>query len=162
DYLTTRGIHVERQLELISFSEQSDCVTGTLRHADGSEESFSTPWLIGCDGAHSAVRHGLGMQFTGNAEPNDWFLADIHVEGPLPSNELSIYWHEKGVLVFFPINPTRFRVIADLGTAANIGPPPDPTLAQVQAKVDERGPGGLTMVDPVWLAGFRINERKVT
>jgi len=30
----------------------------------------------------------------------------------------------------------------------------------VQAKVDERGPGGLTIVDPVWLAGFRINERK--
>ena len=27
--------------------------------------------------------------------------------------------------------------------------------------VDARGPGGLTVHDPVWLAGFRINERKV-
>jgi 2-polyprenyl-6-methoxyphenol hydroxylase-like FAD-dependent oxidoreductase len=162
DYLAKRGINVERQIGLISFSEQTDRVTGTLRHADGSEEPFSAPWLIGCDGAHSTVRHGLGMQFTGTAEPNDWFLADIHVQGSLPSNELSIYWHEKGVLVFFPITRTRFRVIADLGTATNTGPPPDPTLAQVQAKIDERGPGGLTIVDPVWLAGFRINERKVS
>ncbi len=162
EYLMKRGISVERQLELRSFSEQPDCVTGALQRADGTEESFSAPWLIGCDGAHSTVRHGLGMQFTGAAEPNDWFLADIHVEGPLPTNELSIYWHEKGVLVFFPITRTRFRVIADLGTSADTGPPPDPTLAQVQAKVDERGPGGLKIVDPIWLAGFRINERKVS
>ncbi|HEX3601261.1 MAG TPA: FAD-dependent monooxygenase [Lacipirellulaceae bacterium] len=162
EYLSKRGITVERQIELISFSEQPGFVNGILRHADGSEESLSAPWLIGCDGAHSTVRHGLGMQFTGSAEPNDWFLADVHVQGPLPTNELSIFWHEKGVLVFFPITRTRFRVIADLGTAANSGPPPDPTLAQVQAKIDERGPGGLTIVDPVWLAGFRINERKVS
>ena len=162
EYLAKRDMKVERQIELISFSEQPDRVTATLRRADGSEDSVSAPWLVGCDGAHSTVRHGLGMQFTGTAEPNDWFLADIHVQGPLPTNELSIYWHEKGVLVFFPIDRTRFRVIADLGTAANTGPPPDPTLAQVQAKIDERGPGGLTIVDPIWLAGFRINERKVS
>ncbi|HEX4413276.1 MAG TPA: FAD-dependent monooxygenase [Lacipirellulaceae bacterium] len=162
EYLAKRGVTVQRQIELLSFGEQPDGVAGNLRHADGSEESFTVPWLIGCDGAHSTVRHGLGLQFTGSAEPNDWFLADIHVRGPLAKNELSIYWHEKGVLVFFPIDGVRFRVIADLGTAANTGSPPDPTLAQVQAKIDERGPGGLTIMDPVWLAGFRINERKVT
>ena len=31
----------------------------------------------------------------------------------------------------------------------------------MQAKLDERGPGNLTASDPVWLAGFRISERKV-
>ena len=39
--------------------------------------------------------------------------------------------------------------------------PPTPTLADVQAVIDRRGPGGLTASDPIWLAGFRINERKV-
>ncbi len=28
--------------------------------------------------------------------------------------------------------------------------------------VDERGPGGIKLHDPVWLAAFRINERKVS
>ena len=39
--------------------------------------------------------------------------------------------------------------------------PPTPTLADVQALIDRRGPGGMTASDPVWLAGFRINGRKV-
>ena len=31
-----------------------------------------------------------------------------------------------------------------------------------QRLVDDRGPGGLTITDPVWLAGFRIHERMVS
>jgi 2-polyprenyl-6-methoxyphenol hydroxylase-like FAD-dependent oxidoreductase len=160
EHLTHNGIGVERRVELVSFSETPDKIACTLRNADGQAESLEVPWLIGCDGAHSAVRHTLGVPFTGQAEPNDWLLADVHVEGPLAPNEVSVFWHEKGVLVTFPITGNRARVIADLGTAGPTAPP-DPTLAQVQAKVDERGPGGLTLTDPVWLAGFRINERKV-
>ena len=37
-----------------------------------------------------------------------------------------------------------------------------PHLADVQAKIDERGPQGVTVSDPIWLANFRINERKVS
>jgi 2-polyprenyl-6-methoxyphenol hydroxylase-like FAD-dependent oxidoreductase len=162
EHLARKHLAVERQVELVSFSEWADRVAGKLRHADGREESFEVPWLIGCDGAHSTVRHTLGIPFTGQAEPNDWMLADIHVEGPLAGDELSIFWHEKGILAFFPISHGRFRVIADLGATAGTSKPRDPTLAEAQAKVDERGPGGLTLSDPVWLAGFRINERKVS
>ena len=59
----------------------------------------------------------------------------------------------------FPIAPGRYRMIADLGPAETS--PTDPTLADVQAKLDERGPGDLKASDPVWLAEFRISERKV-
>jgi hypothetical protein len=52
-------------------------------------------------------------------------------------------------------------MIADIGLARGMDHPPDPTLAEAQALLDERGPGGLTLSDPVWLAGFRIHERKV-
>jgi 2-polyprenyl-6-methoxyphenol hydroxylase-like FAD-dependent oxidoreductase len=161
EHLSEQGVEVERRVELVSFTERADSAAGTLRRGDGREEPFEAPWLIGCDGAHSTVRHTLGMHFTGQAEPNDWFLADIHVEGRLPADEVSVFWHKKGVLVFFPITPGRFRVIADLG-AAEAAQRADPTLADVQAKVDERGPAGLILTDPVWLANFRINERKVS
>ena len=65
------------------------------------------------------------------------------------------------MLAFFPIVGGRFRVIADLGTAKDVSRPADPSLADVQRLVDDRGPGGLTITDPVWLAGFRIHERMV-
>jgi 2-polyprenyl-6-methoxyphenol hydroxylase-like FAD-dependent oxidoreductase len=160
-HLSGNGIAVERSLELASFTELPDQVTCALKHSDGREESLTVSWLIGCDGAHSAVRHGLAMSFTGHAEPNDWILADVHVEGPIAKDEISIFWHQKGVLAYFPITGDRCRIMADIGTAAATKPP-DPTLAEAQAIVDERGPGGLTLSNPIWLSGFRINERKVS
>jgi hypothetical protein len=56
----------------------------------------------------------------------------------------------------------RFRIIADLGMAQTTGHPPDPSLGDVQRAVEERGPKGLELFDPFWLAGFRIHERKVS
>ncbi len=159
--LARQGKQVEREVELVTFRELEDCVEATLRHVDGREETVRAAWLVGCDGAHSTVRHTLGMEFTGHAEPNDWMLADVHIEGPLSTEEVSVFWHEKGVLAFFPIGRDRFRMIADLGAADESTRRPEPTLADVQAKLAESGPGALTATDPVWLANFRINERKV-
>src|SRR5690606_35849311 len=77
-------------------------------------------------------------------------------------DEISIYWHDDGVLIFFPFARDRFRVVADLGRAQSAAKPADPTLDDAQAIVDRRGPSGGRLFDPVWLAGFRINERKVS
>jgi len=159
--LAAQGVQVERRVELTRLVADADGVATTLRHADGREEQLRTPWVVACDGAHSTVRHQLGLEFAGEVEPNDWILADVEVEGTIASDEISLFWHRNGVLALFPIGPGRFRVIADLGLASNAEHPADPTLAQTQALLDERGPGGLVLHAPHWLAGFRINERKL-
>jgi 2-polyprenyl-6-methoxyphenol hydroxylase-like FAD-dependent oxidoreductase len=161
EHLGRAGVAVERAAELTEFADRGDHVTATLRRGDGSSEAVRCHWLLGCDGAHSTVRHGLGMDFAGAAEPNDWMLADCKVDGPVPHDALSLFWHARGVLAFFPFAADRCRVIADLGSARGAGHPADPSLAEVQAVVDERGPGGVRLSEPHWLAGFRINERKV-
>jgi len=159
--LKGQGVVVERSVELVSFVSKSDGADCVLRHDDGRQEHVSTPWLIGCDGAHSAVRHGLDVPFAGETMNSDWILADIHVKGyPVPDSEISIYWHHEGILVIFPIVPGRYRVIADM-PPSETEHPPTPTMAEVQAVMDRRGPSGLVASDPVWLAGFRINGRKV-
>ena len=161
-HLNALGVTVERQIEMTGFAPTADRVTGVLRHADGREEPFDVDWLIGCDGAHSAVRHGLGMQFEGDTLPSDWFLADVHLAGvPTPESEIRIYWHADGVLAIFPITPGRYRVIADVGASAPGVHRADPTLAEVQAVIDQRGPGGVKASTPIWLSSFTINERKV-
>jgi len=160
-HLSGQGVNIERQVELIGFTDTGTAVTITLRHADGRKEAVETEWLIGCDGAHSTVRHTLGLSFGGETLNSDWILADIHLSGMrLPASEMAAYWHEDGVLAVFPISAGRYRVIADTGLSRGAHPA-DPTLAQVQAVVDRRGPGGLVVSDPIWLSAFRINERKV-
>jgi 2-polyprenyl-6-methoxyphenol hydroxylase-like FAD-dependent oxidoreductase len=65
------------------------------------------------------------------------------------------------VAVGLPITPGRYRVIADL-PASGEAAPPTPGLDKVQEIIDQRGPGNLKAFDPIWLAGFRINGRKVS
>jgi hypothetical protein len=85
----------------------------------------------------------------------------VHIAGlPTPDTELATYWHRDGVIAIFPITPGRYRIIADVGQSEG-DRPPDPSLADVQAVVDQRGPGGVTLSAPIWLSSFRINERKV-
>jgi len=162
EHLGRLGINTQRQTELSSFEQKESGITAVLRNAEGQEEVVQADWLIGCDGAHSAVRHGLGLSFLGNTLQSDWILADLNLSGyPLPTTEMVTYWHEDGVLLVIPMSATRFRIIADLGLSAG-GPPVNPTLDQVQAIIDRRGPGGMTTSNPIWLTAFRINERKVS
>ena len=161
EHLATLGVRVDRGVELLSFEAGTDMVAARLGYPDGREDAVEAGWLVGCDGAHSAVRHALGMEFRGDTLESDWILADLHLSGlPSKPDEIDLYWHSDGLLAIFPIIGGRYRIIADAGEA-QAARRPDPTLADIQAVVERRGPGGVTVTDPIWLSAFRINERKV-
>jgi 2-polyprenyl-6-methoxyphenol hydroxylase-like FAD-dependent oxidoreductase len=156
------GVTVERSVEATAIADEGDGTRTTLKGPNGREEEVLADWLVGCDGAHSIVRHSLGATFDGETNESDWMLGDVHMTGyPVPDTEASIYWHRDGAFIIFPITPGRYRVIADL-PASGEAAPPTPTLDKVQAIIDRRGPGNLKAFDPIWLAGFRINGRKVS
>jgi 2-polyprenyl-6-methoxyphenol hydroxylase-like FAD-dependent oxidoreductase len=166
EHLNSYGVQVERSVELAGLEQSADGVVSTLRYPDGSEEVFESAWLTGCDGAHSTVRHQLGMGFEGDTLKSDWILADIHLSGVPRPGEIDVMWHSEGILVVFPISQDRYRVIANVGDGSggvtSTDPAStDPTLEEVQAVIDRRGPGGIIASAPVWLACFHINERKV-
>lgn len=163
-HLRSFGVSVERQVELIGLAEVENGVEAQLRHADGREETVRTPWLAGCDGAHSTVRHGLNIAFHGSAQGDDWLLADVRLqgEGAPPTDEITIYLHRDGPFVIFPMPGGRARLTGVIGKTDPVHPRPDPTVADCQAMVDRRAGGGFRVTDPVWLTNFRINERKVS
>ena len=133
-------------------------MTTILRNPEGVEEKVETDWLVGCDGADSMVRHGLGLSFEGDTLQSDWILADVQFE--IPDTEMAIYWHARGRARDLPDLPARYRVIANVGVSKGAHPR-DPSLAEVQSIVERCGPGGLQLSDPIWLSGFCINERTV-
>jgi len=156
------GIKVDREVELLNFNDNGNTVVATLRHANGTEETTEAAWLIGCDGAHSTVRQQLGKEFMGTTSPIDWVLADVHLEGVPRIPEIHAIWHTDGVLVTFPIEAARYRIIADAGTVPDgEAQLPQPTLHDIQNILDKRYPGGVRATDAVWLSAFRISERKV-
>ena len=162
--LQSLGVTVERQVKLIGFTQTPSHVEACLVHAGGLDEVLQTSWLIGCDGAHSTVRHGLGLAFEGVAQDDDWMLADVRLEGEgkPPADEIAAFLHRDGPFVVFPIPGGRARIVATVGKTVPGQSRPEPSLSDVQAMANERAGGGFRVADPVWLANFRINERKIS
>jgi len=159
--LLRRGLAVERAVELVGFTPRAGEGNGhtvALRHANGEVELASADWIVGCDGAHSTVRHLLEIPFEGAAYPEPFLLADVAVEGTPPPSRTTIDVHlvPQGLLAFFPLPNGRMRIIASRPPADL---PAEPTLAQCQAVVDERLPGRFRLSDPAWTAFFRIHHR---
>jgi 2-polyprenyl-6-methoxyphenol hydroxylase-like FAD-dependent oxidoreductase len=160
-FLTARlaalGVTIERGIEFTGLAQDANSVTATLAHGDGHSETVRARYLVGCDGARSAVRHALGIDFEGKTEPQTFLLGDVRIDGGLDRDNIYLWWGRKGTVAFFPFGQDIWRVFALREDEAKGTAPP--TLAELQAHADRHGPPGLTLRDPIWLSAFGINER---
>ncbi|MEV7520070.1 FAD-dependent monooxygenase [Streptomyces sp. NPDC091371] len=183
EFLARFGTEVERGTELVSFAQDANGVTNRVRTPSGAEEEVRTRFLVGCDGAHSIVRKGLGLTFEGGAFPEEFMLADVVVDWDLPHGYgvRSMHRDASGavddVLVCIPLpGPGRYRmsmkVPPELSTAQRVGKDPDaithglqtgrgPELADIQTVLDRLSPQPTTASDIRWSSVFRISHRIV-
>jgi 2-polyprenyl-6-methoxyphenol hydroxylase-like FAD-dependent oxidoreductase len=72
------GGRVERGVELTALAQHPGHVDATLRHTDdGREERGAYAYVVGCDGAHSAVRQLSDIGMPGGTYPLRFFVADV-------------------------------------------------------------------------------------
>ena len=55
----------------------------TLQNGDGSTEQVSASWVIGADGAHSAMRRLVGTKLAGSFVGERFLLGDVDAEHQL-------------------------------------------------------------------------------
>jgi len=158
--LVRRGVRVERSTTLAGFAQDDNGVTATLQRGDGSQETLRCAYLAGCDGAHSAVRHGLGLSFEGAAYEQDFALADVRLDWALPRDRLMIFFGRPGLLAVFPMPQGIHRLImmvpkgfSDSRQALTLAE--TATLAQRLSKTE------LRLSEPVWLSRFHLHHRGV-
>jgi 2-polyprenyl-6-methoxyphenol hydroxylase-like FAD-dependent oxidoreductase len=163
EHLAERGVHVERGIELVGFEQSEQGVVCTLRHGDGAMERLHARYLVGCDGAHSTVRHGAGIPFEGAAYAQTFVLGDLEVNGDLERDVAHAFLGAGGVLFFFPLaRPATWRL---LGMRPPGGPNghelerTEPALEELQAIADAFTGGRLRLRDPVWQTYFRLHHR---
>jgi 2-polyprenyl-6-methoxyphenol hydroxylase-like FAD-dependent oxidoreductase len=177
--LRTAGVTVEHGVELAGFDQDDDGVTAQLRHASGETETARTQYLVGCDGAHSAVRSGLGLAFEGGLSmfPQLFMLGDLDVDWEMPAGHL-LRWVRieedgefTGMLVCVPLKGRHRYRIATLAPerlqktiGSGVVPPgfwqeyTPPTLTDLQAAIDDLGPPGTTASNLRWSSIFRIKH----
>jgi 2-polyprenyl-6-methoxyphenol hydroxylase-like FAD-dependent oxidoreductase len=159
-YLARFGTEVERRVELVGFEQDEGGVRATLQPADGGQETAHVSYLIACDGAHSPVRHALGVSFFGSDYPTDFITADVQVDWKLPRDHHAFFFAAEGMLAFFPLPRGRATLVADIGAAQGDHPPlGEPALEDLQAIFNVRTPGGV-LSDPIWKEYYRVHCRQ--
>jgi 2-polyprenyl-6-methoxyphenol hydroxylase-like FAD-dependent oxidoreductase len=162
EHLARFGIVVDREKELVELSQSADAVQPVIRASNGLEERLESGWLIGCDGAHSSVRHLLNLPFEGDAYAETFLLADVKIDGPVDHIHIHLFLTGEGLVGIFPFRGDRCRIIVDTQTEAEGKPAGDLQLDEIQAIVDSRTNSGIHLRDPVWLSRFHISHRKIS
>lgn len=178
DRLATLGLRPQRGTALVGFTGDDDGVTATLALADGGTETVRAKYLVGADGAHSTVRQLLGLTFTGGLGrfPQLFMLGDVDLDWDMPAGHLLRFIHETdgqldNMLVCVPLRgEARYRIATMAppryfaATRGENAPPgfsaelDEPTLADVQAVLDQLAPPGTRASNLRWSSIFRISH----
>ncbi len=179
EHLSTLGVAVERGVALQSFTQDADGVGAVLGGPRG-EESVRAGYLVGCDGAHSVVRKGLGLTFEGDAFPEEYMLGDVEVGWSMPRGYGIRAMHQTDgetddLLVCIPL-PGRNRYRMSMLVPPELAAPPSspdsvehgfatdrpaPTLQHIQAVLDRLSPQPTIASSLRWSSIFRISHRLV-
>lgn len=150
------GASVERPVQLTSADISADGIIAHLSLADGATREVRARWLVGCDGAHSLVRESAGIEFAGGDYSETFVLADVRMEWPLLRSEVSLFFSPHGLVVVAPLPDERYRIVATVASSVVV-----PSISDIQALMDERGPPGskARLTQLLWSSGFHIQHR---
>src|SRR6202035_2945072 len=101
--LQALGVMVERQTELVGFTDENDRIAARLRGPDGQEIDCAAAYIAGCDGARSIVRETAGSGFPGGTYRQIFYFADVEAGGPALNGELHVDLDEADFLAVFPL-----------------------------------------------------------
>jgi 2-polyprenyl-6-methoxyphenol hydroxylase-like FAD-dependent oxidoreductase len=152
------GVAIQRGHRFAGLTQDGDGVDATFE-TDAGAVTHRFGYLVGADGAHSAVRHATGTDFPGYTFDDRFLISDIRADLPFTSQR---HFHFDP-----PWNPGR-QVL--------IHPQPDGIWRvdwQVSPDTDadaERANGGLdrriravighdTPYELVWMTGYRFSQR---
>jgi 2-polyprenyl-6-methoxyphenol hydroxylase-like FAD-dependent oxidoreductase len=156
--LKQAGIEVERDVELLSFSDTGDQVAAKLKHPGGAETTETFDYLLGADGGHSTVRSGLGLKLEGETLDATWITADVKIRWDRDPSEAVALLSEDGIAFIAAMNDDRWRVIVT-GPEWTHEQAQKASLEDVQNIVNERFRTNISLYDPVWISAFGINTR---
>jgi 2-polyprenyl-6-methoxyphenol hydroxylase-like FAD-dependent oxidoreductase len=153
--LRRRGGDVEYETTFVSAAEQDDAVRVTLERK-GEPITIRASFVVGCDGAHSAVRHLLNLPFEGAEYEDSFMLADIETNETLPADQLQLCPSDLGPVAIFPMSATRRRIVAIVDKIEGDAP----SLDMVRNILAQRAPSGIEARAMHWSSYFRIHHRQ--
>jgi 2-polyprenyl-6-methoxyphenol hydroxylase-like FAD-dependent oxidoreductase len=168
--LNSYGIFVERCTKLESFVDNGSSITAKLvRQDDGTESSCEASYIVGCEGAHSVVRHEIGAKYEGDTYVPLFYIADLEAEeqdSPLFNGEAHLSFVDDTFNLILPYaQERRVRLIGTTIPKTNethqdhdvSEPHPEVTFEDVLP--DIRKASGIEIKKVKWFSPYRSHHR---
>jgi len=147
------GQKVSRPARVTHIVRREEGVSATIEGPFG-KRTINARLIVGADGENSFVRATAGIPYPGGTY-GSFMLADVHMDWPIATSEVSLFFAAEGTLVVAPMSRSRFRVGAQLPDA-----PADPGVADVQHVIDSRGPRrGARVHEVIWGSRFKVHHK---
>ncbi len=144
--------------ELLELTQSRDEARAVVRRPDGEEEAITARWVVGADGAHSSVRHALGLGFEGSTYEQAFFLADVDMEWALGRDRVYLDMFREGMYMFFPMyGAPRFRLVGSM--TPELAGREEITAGDVQEVLDKHSGLDLRITDARWTSVYRLHQR---
>ncbi len=150
EHLESIGGSIEWNTRLINLDKKQ----AIIKLPSKKIEQVRYPWIIGCDGAHSTIRHALNLPFLGAALPETFLLADVQAYTNIEYEGPQIFLSKKGFGLIIPFpQKNYYRIICP-------GAEKTETPQQLSALLKERGLSSIFDVHKVdRISSFQIQRR---
>lgn len=112
DHIRASGRDITWQTELVKLSQTEEGVTADVKNASSEYDTIEARYVVGCDGAHSLVRHTLGIDFGGSTFERIFYVADVDIDWAYEHDALHVNLGENTLTAFFPmVGDKRWRIV---------------------------------------------------
>lgn len=171
-------VKIERDTELISLHQNGKQVYAIVQKEGEEQEELISAFVIGCDGAHSAVRHQCGISFQGSEYLESFSLCDATLRSPYAHDAMHVFTTEKGPVALFPFKEhKKVRIIIshppgheNTKAFIPVGHRFEQTtflhsplsVEDMKRHLVERGLEAIVIEKAEWISDFRVNKRIAT
>ncbi|WP_104108353.1 FAD-dependent monooxygenase [Nocardioides sp. 616] len=151
DWVEKLGVPVRRGVEVVDFASDEDGVEIRFAHGD----PLRTSYLVGADGGRSVLRKRAGIDFVGPKATRSQLIAEVQVREETPTglrlDDVGI--HALNVL-------PGGSAVGVVVTEQQVGPPTDPTLADLSTALTAVYGTDFGAHAPRWISRFTDATRQ--
>ncbi|GAC1346791.1 MAG: hypothetical protein NVSMB18_29960 [Acetobacteraceae bacterium] len=163
--LSESGLEVDRGIRVTGSAQDEREVRLTAERGSGEALNLRADYVLGADGAHSAVRHLLGLSFEGAKYGQNFLLGDVEVEWPLDHSSFRVFMHGERIGLFLPLAGTGMSRVMTTDMNPHISDDPSSSapleLGELQDSFNKASCVQSTLKNPKWLTHFRTHHRCV-
>ena len=158
--LVSAGGGVHWQTGMTSF-ECTETGVSAVIECNGRSQTIESQYLVGCDGAHSKIRHGLGLKFEGSTFERLFYVADVEIEWGFSHDALHVNLGDDTLTAFFPmVGERRWRIVGTFPEGHG-KEPGDIDFEEIEQQVTADTSLNFDITEVHWSSVYKVHSRAV-